>query len=29
MMDRYWTHERQLAEVKEYLATQPASAERV
>ena len=26
MMDRYWTHERQLAEVKEYLATQPASA---
>lgn len=26
MMDRYWMHERQLAEVKEYLATQPASA---
>ncbi|MGY0255506.1 type II CRISPR RNA-guided endonuclease Cas9 [Limosilactobacillus fermentum] len=28
MMDRYWMHERQLAEVKEYLATQPASAQK-
>jgi CRISPR-associated endonuclease Csn1 len=24
MMDRYWTHQRQLAEVKKFLATQPS-----